>query len=72
MPAAFSIMAGKMWLVEPSVAPTLISPGRFLASATNSCQSFHGVFGLEVSTDGVAASRQIGSKSVYFTSARPA
>jgi hypothetical protein len=61
-----------MWLVEPSVAPTLISPGRFLASATNSCQLFHGVFGLAVRTDGVAASRQMGSKSVYFTSAMPA
>ena len=72
MPAAFSIMAGKIWLVEPSVAPTVIWPGRALASATNSFQSFHGVFGLEVSTDGVAASRQIGSKSVYCTSAMPA
>ena len=71
MPAAFSTSAGKMWLVELSVAPTVISPGRFLASSINSCQFFHGVFGLAVSTDGVAETRQIGSKSVYFTSVRP-
>ena len=43
-----------MWLVEPSVAPTVISPGRFLASSTNSFQVFQGVLGLAVSTDGVA------------------
>ena len=64
MPAAFSIEAGKMWLVEPSVAPTEIWPGRFLASSTSSCQFFHGVFGLAVSTEGVAETRQIGSKSL--------
>jgi hypothetical protein len=58
------MVAGKMWLVELSVAPTVISPGRFLASARNSAQSFHGVFGLAVSTDGVADTRQIGSKSL--------
>ena len=38
--------AGKKWLVEASVAPTVICPGRFFASARNSCQLFHGVFGL--------------------------
>ena len=63
-PVACSISAGKKWLVEASVAPTVICPGRFFASARNSCQLFHGVFGLAVSTDGVDEIRQIGSKSV--------
>ena len=72
MPAACSISAGKKWLVEASVAPTVIWPGRFFASSRNSCQFFHGVFGLAVSTEAVEAIRQIGSKSVYFTSATPA
>ena len=73
MPAAFSTMAGKMWLVEPSVAPTADLAGPRLGVGHELLpRSFHGVFGLEVSTDGVAASRQIGSKSVYFTSAMPA
>ncbi len=72
MPAAFSIMAGKIWLVEPSVAPTVISPGRFLASSASSCQFLNGVLALAVSTEGVAATRQIGSKSLYLTSLMPA
>ena len=72
MPAAFSISAGKKWLVEPSVAPTVICPGRFLASSRSSWQLFHGVLGLAVSTDGVDEIRQIGSKSVYLTSVTPA
>ena len=72
MPAAFSISAGKKWLVEASVAPTVISPGRVLASVRRSGQFFHGVFGLAVSTEGVDEIRQIGSKSVYLTSATPA
>jgi hypothetical protein len=49
-----------------------MAPGRFLASASSSCALFQGVFGLAVSTDAVEAIRQIGSKSVYCTSATPA
>ena len=64
MPAAFSTSAGKKWLVEASVAPTVICPGRALASASRPFQSVQDVFGLAVSTDGVVAIRQIGSKSV--------
>src|SRR5688500_20039322 len=71
-PVAFSISAGKKWLVEASVAPTVIWPGRAFASAARSFQLFHGVFGLAVSTDAVEEIRQIGSKSVYCTSATPA
>ena len=71
-PVAFSISAGKKWLVEASVAPTVIWPGRALASAARSFQLFHGVFGLAVSTDAVELIRQIGSKSLYCTSATPA
>ncbi|MNC98324.1 hypothetical protein D3C83_162500 [compost metagenome] len=56
-------MTGKKWLVEPSVAPTVIAPGRFFASASSAFMSFQGVFGLAVMIDGVAVTRQIGSKS---------
>jgi hypothetical protein len=52
-PLAFSISAGKKWLVEASVAPTVICPGRALASASRSFALFHGVFGLAVRTDAV-------------------
>ena len=71
MPAACSISAGKKWLVEASVAPTVICPGLFLASVISSFASFHGVFGEAVSTEGVEAIMQIGSKSLYWTSATP-
>jgi len=72
IPAAFSISAGKKWLVEASVAPTEICPGRAFASASSSAQVFHGDFALAVSTDAVEVSRHTGSKSVYWTSATPA
>ena len=71
MPAAFSTRAGKKWLVEPSVAPTVIWPGRALASPRSSCQDDHLVLGLAVSTDGVEEIRHTGSKSVYATSDTP-
>src|SRR5213075_133387 len=71
-PVAFSISAGKKWLVEASVAPTVIWPGCAFASFSSSSRFFHGVFGLAVSTEGVEEMRQIGSKSVYLTSATPA
>src|SRR5688572_10014858 len=64
MPAAFSISAGKKWLVEPRVAPAEICPGRALGSARSAFQSLHGVFGLAVRTEAVDEIRQIGSKSV--------
>ena len=71
MPAAFSTSAGKKWLVEPSVAPTVIWPGRALASPRSSCQDVHLVLGLAVRTEGVEDRRHTGSKSVYFTSETP-
>jgi hypothetical protein len=61
--ASFSKIAGKKWLVEPSVAPTVICPGRALASSINSLTVFHLVLGLAVNMEGVEATRQIGSKS---------
>ena len=61
-----------MWLVEASVAPTVIWPGRRFASSASSAQLFHGVLALAVSTEGVAAIMQIGSKSEYLTSLTPA
>src|SRR5687768_1964536 len=63
-PAAFSTSAGKKWLVEPRVAPTLICPGRALASASSSCHDDHFVLGLAVTTEGVFETEQTGSKSV--------
>ena len=70
-PAAFSTSAGKKWLVDPSVAPTLTCPGRALASASIAFISVHALFGLAVTIDGVEETRQIGWKSVEFTSATP-
>src|SRR3954468_15272457 len=68
MLAACSMSAGKKWLGGGSGGPPAIWPGGGLASARNSCQFFHGVFGLAVSTEAVDEIRQIGSKSVYLTS----
>ena len=45
--------------------------GRALASAIMAFMSAHGVFGLAVMIEGVEATRQIGWKSVEFTSATP-
>ena len=53
-------MAGKKWLVEPSVAPTVTVPGFALASASIAFASFHGVLGAAVRIEGVAVTRQIG------------
>ena len=47
-------------------------PGRRFASSASSAQLFHGVLALAVSTEGVAAIMQIGSKSEYLMSLRPA
>src|SRR5574341_11336 len=60
IPAAFSMSAGKKWLVEPSVAPTVIWPGRALASPSSSCHEDHFVFGLAVRMDGVEETEHTG------------
>ena len=70
-PAFSSMTAGKIWLFVLGVAPTVISPGRFLASVKNSSQSFHGVLALAVNTEGVAAVRHLRRVAIVANSEHP-
>src|SRR3972149_2037463 len=69
--ASFSTRAGKKWLVEPSVAPTVICPGLALRSLRSSCHDVHLVFGLAVRIDGVDVMRQIGSETGEVAAGKP-
>ena len=64
MPAAFSTSAGKKWLVEPSVAPTVIWPGARLGVGEQRLHVFPRRLRARGEIDGVDETRQIGSKSV--------